>query len=173
MSVNNINNDLALRQINREQVQKTDKKKASSNAKAEKAYGAKEKDRVIFSSKAKKLQETESILRFALKKLESLDEISEKRKIELQRFNNDDEITEEKIRVISENIISDKLINENIRQNKEILKYVHQIKELDKMPEDDISPKIEEIKAKIESGFYDKPEVLNKIASRILDDLLS
>jgi hypothetical protein len=173
MSIDQITNDLAARQIRQEQAQKTANKKSAANSKANSAYETKGQDQVVFSSKAKQLQETESILRFALEKLETLDEISEDRKTELSGIDSQAQLDNLDLKALSENIIPDQRIAENIKQNKEVLKYVHQIEKLDQVPEEDISSKIDEIQARIESGYYDKPETLNKIADRILDDLLS
>ncbi len=131
-------------------------------------------DKVDFSSKAKKLQETESMLRFAMEKLESLDEVRNEKLDEVREniekgFYFSDQFDE----IVSDKIFSNKEIANEVQKNVQKNKYLSDVKRIDKGLEEKIDlTKINDIKQKVANGFYDSQEAIEGTVDKIMEILL-
>jgi len=131
-------------------------------------------DNMDFSDDAKKLQETEVILRNALQKLHEMDEVnSESLSSFRDKLNSDFYSDNEEVDIgIADLIIPEEQMRRNISLRFKAEEYVDDIKEYDfEEPEID-STKIEQIKAKIANGFYNQENIIANIAENILADMI-
>jgi len=151
--------------------EKIDSKKSSISDKNPKVE-SKNSEMLQFSSEAKQLQESESILRKALLKIETFEKerdsnISEiKRKIDSDFYDSD-----EFVENLSKKIFSDKDIQDFISEKKALNRISQKIKNRENSEELD-TEKLDKISKKIDSDFYNDPEVISGTADKILDLLL-
>jgi len=150
-------------------VRKVRDEKATS---AQNKEAAASQDNTDLSSEARKLQETERILRFALERLEQFDEVRHEKLDEITtkldgNFYSSEDINGE----VSERIFSDEELQERVRRNQQmrgILEDVRQMDEQSQSVEVDME-KIKAIRAKVDEGFYNSEEVLGQVADRLLE----
>jgi anti-sigma28 factor (negative regulator of flagellin synthesis) len=126
-------------------------------------------DSLVFSEDAKKLQETEVILRNALQKLHEMDDVNLDSFSDITEkisddFYKDDELSSD----IADLIIPESQMRENIQKRIKADEYVDQLSQMDntELPLD--QDKLNLIKEKINSGFYNSPSVSAAIADSIL-----
>ncbi|MDD3050719.1 MAG: flagellar biosynthesis anti-sigma factor FlgM [Candidatus Cloacimonetes bacterium] len=123
------------------------------------------------SDNAKKLQETEAILRNALQKLQDFDDIREEDFSEIKDkidagFYEADKIKDE----LSSRILNDNEILAMARTKIEEKFYLQKLRDFQQAEDNSIDlEKIERIKQKISQGLYDDPETLIKTADSIFD----
>jgi anti-sigma28 factor (negative regulator of flagellin synthesis) len=156
-------------------VTETPKETKIVNKKIEKkgidTYSKVQNNSVKFSPEAKKLQETEKILRFALEKLETLDEIrADKLDDVREKVDNNFYMSEDVISKVSDKIISGTELQNKIKLTTDVENYLQKIKEIDSK---DMSvnlnyDKVDEIKSKIANGYYDSPEIMEKTAEKLI-----
>ncbi len=168
MAIDKIINSIGTNSITQSKVQKTKDKKTEDKNTDKVSSGSESTDEVNFSSKAKKLQETEQILRFALERLEQFDEVRNekledvKNKVDSNYYFND-QVSDK----VSENIFSDRVIRESIEKQIRVKEYVNKLKEAD-AEEADNSALLTAIKDRAESGFYNDKEIIEKTADKLL-----
>lgn len=130
-----------------------------------------QQDSVVFSDKAKQLQETEQILRFALKKLEQLDEIRRDKLADVRdRVDSGYYLSDEVDDEVANRVFSREEIRQVIQREQEVERWTQSVKQLD--TEDSVEVDLEKIRAireKIAAGEYDSPEILDKTAEKILE----
>ena len=170
MAINRINDDIQSRRITQEGVNKatSGKKEETKKANADKTESS-NIDKSVLSEDAKKLQQTEALLQNALKKLHQMDEVNHdnfqeiKAKIE-ENYYEDDEI----LKNVIDDIFSNQEINNIIEKRKNAEKYVSELKKLDEdIPLD--HSKITKIKQQVNEGYYDRPEIIAKVANELFD----
>lgn len=128
-------------------------------------------DKTIFSDDAKKLQETEVILRSALQKLNEMDEVRTEKladimdKINQDFYTDNPELDEE----LSDLIIPEDELRDIIQKRMNAEEYVDQIHQYDIGHEQIDEEKLKNIREKVAQGYYNKPEVLEKIANELVD----
>ncbi|MEA1973878.1 MAG: hypothetical protein U9N34_11390 [Candidatus Cloacimonadota bacterium] len=133
------------------------------------AKSEKNSDVLKFSSKAKKLQESESILRKALQKIESFEQIRNEDLSEVSKridsdYYNSDEFAEE----LSRKIFSDNDLENIVSEKKAIRNLTKKLEEANNSEEID-EQKMKDIREKIENGFYNNPDILSNTADKIIN----
>jgi len=172
MAIDKIINDIQSRQIIQNRANEaTSGKKEKTRSVEDSTDRIKLEDRVTFSQDAKKMQEIEIILQNALHKLHEMDEINHadigdiKVKLESGFYDQND---------VAESIINDIFPEEELRKivEKRIKagSYLGELHKLDTYSQID-RDKIDNIKEKINSGFYDTKEVASKTADEIISIL--
>jgi len=169
MAIDKINNDILSPKTIQDSVKKaTSGKKDNVHEIGHEVKKTVLEDKIIFSQDAKKLQETEVILQNALQKLHEMDEINEanligiKERIESDFYNRDE---------VFEQIITDVFPEHELRKAIETRakaeRYLPVVKQYD---EDEIvdEAKLDEIRERIENGFYNTNEVFGHIADELL-----
>ncbi len=174
MTVDKINPGFSTQQILNERLKEATSGKKNSilpmdNEQAKEATGT-DKETIVFSDDAKKLQETEVILRNALQKLHEMDEINEDSlsgfsdKVNNRYYENNDEVS----MGIADLIIPEEEMRHNIQMRFKAEEYVDDIKEFDEESNPVDFNKLNQIKNKIANGFYSQENVLSDIADNIL-----
>lgn len=127
----------------------------------------KSSESIVFSDDAKKLQETEVILRNALQKLHEMDEIHQDSfgDIKTNAFQEDD--LQEDHLDLSELIFPEEEMRSNIQKRMKADEFVEKINEFDKVKQDIDYNKIDSVKQKIATGFYNQPDVADFIAEQM------
>ena len=168
MAIDKIINSIGTNSITQNTVQNTKEKKVDDKNTEKISSDTESSDAVNFSSKAKKLQETEQILRFALEKLEQFDEVrSEKLEDVQDKLNSDFYFTDQVSDKVSENMFSDRVIRESIEKQIKVKEYVDKLKEADAEAIDN-TERLSAIKDRAEAGFYNDEEIIEKTADKIL-----
>ncbi len=128
-------------------------------------------DKTIFSDDAKKLQETEVILRSALQKLNEMDDVRTEKladvkdKIDQNFYSDNDELDQE----LAGLIIPESELRDIIQKRMKADEYVDQIHDYDNTNQTINEENIKNIKEKVAQGYYSNPEVLEKIANELVD----
>ena len=161
-------------QLIKDKINKTNNKKSNQTKtnKANENEKVNQKQSVELSTDAKKLQETESILRFALQRLQTFDKVRNEKLSEVKKNISKNIYDTEKIK----NEVSEEIVPPE--ENKKIAKiknlkdsFVSSLKNMDETEKDINLEKIEEIRQKIANGFYDDPAILNKTVDNLLSSL--
>lgn len=169
MAINKINSDILSRSIIQERVKEaTSGKKEKVDVSKNETKKVNLQDSAVFSKDAKKLQETEVILQNALQKLHEMDEVNHQKIAGIQdKINSDFYLDEDIINDFIDDIIPEEEIRKNVSARMQAKKFLPEIKKLDNS--DTISnDRIEEIRSKISSGFYNSKEITEKIADEML-----
>ena len=170
MAVNKINDDILSREIIQGRIPPATSGKKEETQEAAEAHKKTDlHDVAIFSDDARRLQETEVILQNALQKLNEMDEIQHANLAEFKEkidhgFYNQDDILE---KVVDEMFSEDELrsiINKRMTDEQ----YVAELKKMDAEYAQD-EAKLEKIRDRIQSGYYNSPEVAEKIADELID----
>ncbi len=168
MAIDKIINSIGTNSIAQNKVQNTKDQKIEDRNTEKVSSGSESTDEVSFSSKAKRLQETEQILRFALERLEQFDEVRNEKledvkdKIDSNYYFND-QVSDK----VSENMFSDRVIRESIEKQIRVKEYVDKLKQAD-ADEADNSTRLSAIKDRIDSDFYNDEEIIEKTADKLL-----
>ena len=159
--------DILSRPISQEKVREatSGKKEKLQNISNEAAHSTLE-SKAVFSEDAKKLQETEVILQNALLKLQEMDEVNHENLIGIQEkidsdFYHDEQVLEK----IIYDIFPEQQLRNSVEKRIKAEKYVTALNELDTQELD--TDRIEQIKEKIASGYYDSDEVIDSIADSL------
>ncbi|MCK9328993.1 MAG: hypothetical protein M0Q94_03860 [Candidatus Cloacimonetes bacterium] len=170
MAIDKIHTDILSRGIIQESV-----KEATSGKKDNVKNSDKEvkkstlQDSTVFSKDAKKLQETEVILQNALQKLKEMDELNLQKlegiqsKIDNDFYNNDAVLDE-----IIDEIFPEEQIKKSVSRRIQAEKYLSELNKLDQNDTLD-DTKIQDIKEKINKGYYNSKEITEKIADELLN----
>ncbi|HOE90976.1 MAG TPA: flagellar biosynthesis anti-sigma factor FlgM [Candidatus Cloacimonadota bacterium] len=146
------------------QLDKTQARDASQAAKGE----------IVVSEDAKKLQETEVILRNALQKLHEMDEINEEslgvftNKVKNEFYDDNDDVTIG----VADLILPEEQMRRNISIRFKAEEYVDDVKEFDREESDIDYEKIEQVKARIANGYYNQENVVAEIADNLLEIMI-
>lgn len=127
-------------------------------------------DKADISEKAKKLQETEHILRFALEKLERFDQQRTDQFEDIHDRIDSDFYTSGQIdEELSERIFSNEQLQRVVQRNLDIRQHVASLKDIDANEPPIDEDKLASIRNRVQSGFYNDPDVLEQTADRILE----
>jgi hypothetical protein len=128
-------------------------------------------DNVLFSEDAKKLQETEVILQNALQKLHEMDEINHKNLASIkEKISSSFYDSEQVLTDVADEVFTEDELKAVIKKRMMAEKYVEELHELDSDSEIDFA-KLNIVKERINSGFYNSKEVIDKVAEELLDVL--
>ena len=172
MTVDKILNDVAANvtvQDRLEKIRKARDEKATGAANKEAARTA---DNADLSSRAKRLQETERILRFALERLEQFDEVRQEKLDEVNgKLQGDYYYSPDVDGEISERIFSDEELQERVRNTQQMRQFLEDVHQMDdQAAEEEIDQtRLDAIRQRVQDGFYDSEEVLGKVADRLLE----
>ena len=172
MTVDKIISDAAVHQTTQEKLDKSRKSSDERAARAQNIEAASSADNASLSTEARKLQETERILRFALERLEQFDDVRSEKLDEVREklgsdFYFDDDISGE----VSERVFSDEELQARLERNQQmrhILDDVHAMDQAQKETDID-NERLDAIRQRVQSGFYDSEEVLASIADRLIE----
>jgi len=163
-------NDIQGHQISQEKAREatSGKKNKTSQTPPEVKHTSLE-DSLIFSDDAKRLQETEVILQNALQKLKEMDEINDQNLLGIQeKIENNFYLHEGVLEEVIDSVIPDEHLRATLQKRITAERYVPRLQEMDNDPE--IDPvKINAIKDKVASGFYNSSEVLSSIADNLVE----
>ena len=168
MTINRINNDIQSRQIAQNRVNEATSGKKETT-KTEENTMSRLEDKAIFSQDAKKLQEIEVILQNALQILKGMDEVNETNLIGIQDKIDSDFYNKKEVagKVVDE-IFSEADLRKTIEVRMRAERYVPELNKLDAETPLDLA-KIEQIKSKVASGFYNSREVIESIADGLVN----
>jgi hypothetical protein len=123
-------------------------------------------DKVIFSDDAKKLQETEVILQTALQKLREMDEVNQKNLEGItRRINSNFYDKDTVVNGLVDEIFPEEQLRDAVEKRIRAEKYVS---ELNRLEEELSEERLAEIRQRIESGYYNSPEVIDAIAETLV-----
>ncbi|MCL2063646.1 MAG: hypothetical protein FWG98_04675 [Candidatus Cloacimonetes bacterium] len=168
MAIDRINNDLQSRNIMQNRVNEATSGK-KENVKPNEVKKANLEDSVFFSQDAKRLQEIEVILQNALHQLKEMDEINRSNLIGIQEKIDKDFYSNREVagKVIDE-IFPEAALRKTIEVRMKAEKYVPELTKLDTENNLDWA-KIDQIKTKVENGYYNSREVIESIADGLID----
>lgn len=174
MTVDKIDNSLSSQNLLNERLKEAASGKKTNvhniNAYSTSDVNNSSSDSMVFSDDAKKLQETEVILRNALQKLHEMDEINEdslndiNEKLADDFYSNNDEVGNE----LADLLIPENEMRENIQKRMKADEFVDQISKFDEEETPIDNEKLAGIKEKISSGFYSQDHIISSIADNIL-----
>ena len=170
MAINKIDNHIPSHNVSQ------DKVKEATSVKKEKLQNLTSEvrktsltDTTIFSDDAKRLQETEVILQNAIQRLKEMDEINLQNIIGIEEkiennFYDNDKITQK----IVEDIMPEAQLRETIEMRIKAEKYVSELQKIDADTTID-DTKLDKIRERIDSGFYNEQKVIDSITDNILE----
>lgn len=171
MTVDKINTHISNHQILNDRLKEAasgKKTQVLNNSTSDATDANKSSESIVFSDDAKKLQETEVILRNALQKLHEMDELNFDAFADLKSAGNQDDIQSDPYSMdLSELIFTEDEMRSNIQKRMKADEFVEKINDFDKLKQDIDYDKIDAVKAKMASGFYNNPEVADFIAQQI------
>jgi hypothetical protein len=170
MAINKINNDILSQRVTQDSVNRatSGKKDILQNSATEKQKMSLD-DIPVFSQDAKRLQETEVILQNALGKLREMDEITEsnllgiKDKIKGNFYENDTVAGK-----IVDDLFPEQEMRNRVEKRMKAESYLSDLKKMDDIETID-EKKINQIRDRIDNGFYSSRKVFDAVA----EDLLS
>ncbi len=148
---------------------KTSADKTSSKTKSETTA---QSDNADLSSQARKLQETERILRFALERLEQFDEVrQEKLDVASDRLESDYYSSEEVNEAISDKIFSQEELQEKVCNHQQMSQFLTDVQSMDAQQQSGEvdEAKLDEIRSRIKSGYYENEDVMGVVADRLME----
>lgn len=172
MTVDKISSDIAANPALQEKIDKVRKNRQEKATRAENLEAAQSADNASLSDEARKLQETERILRFALERLEQFDEVrQEKLEGVADRLDSDFYFSEEVNGEVSERIFSDEEVKAQVERNQQMRQFLGDVHQIDEQmqAEDVDTAKLDTIRQRIANGFYDSEEVLASVADRLME----
>jgi hypothetical protein len=130
-------------------------------------------DSVEFSAQAKGLQETEKVLRFALEKLESFDDVRQERLSDVQdRINQDFYMDDDIDEAVSERMFSNQEIAQVARRHLEVKQQLDNLHAIDNEETPIDEDKLQSIRDRVAAGYYNDPEVIEATADKLLETII-
>ncbi|MCD4829192.1 MAG: flagellar biosynthesis anti-sigma factor FlgM [Candidatus Cloacimonetes bacterium] len=172
MTVDKIISEIAASPAGQESIDKTRKAREEKATRTQNHEAARSIDNAELSSKARKLQETERILRFALERLEQFDDVRHEKLEEVSgKLQSDFYFTDQFNGEVSERLFSDAELQEKVRHSQQMRQYLGDVRRIDEqMQSEEIDQeKIDAVRQRVKAGFYDSEEVLGKVADRLLE----
>jgi len=171
MTLDKIISEIGANPTVQDKIEKTSSKadKTSSKTKSETTS---QSDNADLSSQARKLQETERILRFALERLEQFDEVrQEKLDVASERLDSDYYSSEEVDAAISDKIFSQDELQEKVRNHQQMSQFLADVQSMDEqqLTGEVDEAKLEEIRSRVKSGYYDREDVMGVVADRLME----
>ncbi len=172
MVVDKVNNASIGQQVTNERLSDIAHKKGRAIKQEQDVQENQNAETVQISPQAKKLQETESILRFALQKLDDLDELRQEKLQDVQKkIDKNYYFTEQFNQDLAESIIPDSEIDSIILKKAQIENYTQKLNKMDQNVEKTDQDKLSEISNKISNGYYDNINVNDVVADTLTDIL--
>jgi anti-sigma28 factor (negative regulator of flagellin synthesis) len=170
MAIDKINTDISSRITSQEKVREATSGKKNNITSSEPEIKKAQLDdtKPAFSEDARRLQETEVILQNALLKLHEMDEVNQQNIAGIQSkidksFYDNDAVADK----VLDDIFPEQQLRASVEKRVKAEKYVSLLTEIDNQQTD--NAKLDEIRAKIENGFYDTDAVVDSITDTLIN----